>query len=210
MPKVIAVLNPKGGSGKTTLSTHLATAFHLAREDVLLVDTDPQGSARDWKAAGESSLPVVGMDRATIDKDLAAIQDRYEWIVLDGGAKLEKSQAGAIKAADLVLIPIQPSPYDVWACAPLIDAIQTRQQLLEGRPACAFVLTRVKRNTIAAREVAKTLEEMGIELLHGSIHDRTIFVTAAAEGRTALELEPDGNAAFEIKRVVKQVREAFA
>ncbi|KLB50461.1 peptide transporter, partial [Xanthomonas euvesicatoria] len=75
--KVIAVLNQKGGSGKTTIATHLARALQLDGEDVLLVDSDPQGSARDWGAAKEDNpVTVVGIDRPTIDRDVKKVASK--------------------------------------------------------------------------------------------------------------------------------------
>lgn len=109
--KVIAVLNQKGGSGKTTIATHLARALQLDGADVLLVDSDPQGSARDWAAVREDQpVPVVGIDRPTIERDLKSVA-RKDYVVIDG----------APQAADFVLIPVQPSPYDIWATADLVS-----------------------------------------------------------------------------------------
>jgi chromosome partitioning protein len=84
MSKIIAVLNQKGGAGKTTLSTNLARALQLAGDKVLLVDSDPQGSSRDWNAAGNGDLlPVVGLDRSTLAKDIQAIQDNQDWLIIE-------------------------------------------------------------------------------------------------------------------------------
>jgi len=87
--QVIAVLNQKGGSGKTTIATHLARALQLDGHDILLVDSDPQGSARDWAAVREDQLvPVVGLDRPTIDRDLKSIA-RKEYVVIDGAPQAQ-------------------------------------------------------------------------------------------------------------------------
>ena len=87
---VISVLNPKGGSGKTTLTTNLAQALHLRVSKVLIVDSDPQGSARDWHAASEANpLPLVSLDRANNIKTLSSMVGSYDHIVLDGAAKME-------------------------------------------------------------------------------------------------------------------------
>jgi chromosome partitioning protein len=84
MMRVIAVLNQKGGAGKTTIATHLARALQLDGADVLLVDSDPQGSARDWAAVREDQpVPVVGLDRPTIERDLKSIAQK-DYVIIDG------------------------------------------------------------------------------------------------------------------------------
>lgn len=216
MANIISVMNPKGGVGKTTLSIHLARALALAGDSVLLVDSDPQGSARDWneeagsEGRGGAGFPVVAIDRPTLDKDLPPLAASYQWVIIDGAAKLEKMIAAAMKVSDLVLIPIQPSPLDVWACAPLIEAIQARHTVTDGRPTTAFQINRAKKGTSLAREVADAIKEYGFPVLNGMIHDRTGFARSLANGSTVLDDEPDGAAAFEIRHLVKQLREAFA
>jgi chromosome partitioning protein len=211
MPNVIAVLNPKGGSGKTTLSVNLARALHNSGEKVLLVDSDRQGSARDWNEAGEGKggFPVVGLDRPTLDKDVPALGDSYGWVLIDGAAKLEKMIASAVKAADLVLIPGQPSPLDIWACDSLVEMIQARQLVTDGIPSAAFVVSRAKKGTVLARDVADAISEYGFPILHGAVHDRTVFAKSMIDGSTVYDEDPEGNAAFEINHLLKQIVEAF-
>lgn len=100
--KVIAVLNQKGGSGKTTIATHLARALQLQGSSVLLVDSDKQGSARDWSAVNESNpVTVIGLDRPTLDRDLKNISDK-DFVVIDGSPQATDLAVSAIKAADFV------------------------------------------------------------------------------------------------------------
>ena len=211
MPNVVAILNPKGGCGKTTLAAHLARALHLKGQTVLLADADAQGSARDWHTAGDgkAGFPVIGMDRPTLDRDLISLGAPYQWVFIDGAAKLEKMSAAAVKAADLVLIPIQPSPLDIWACDPLVEMIQARQKVTDGTPAAAFVITRSKKGTLLAREVADAIKIYGFPILQGAIYDRTIFARSMADGSTAMDDEPAGPAAWEIHHLLKQIQEAF-
>ena len=93
--KTIAILNQKGGSGKTTISINMAEALRRQGKNVVLVDSDPQGSARDWSAAAEGApFPVVGIDRPTIDRDIKAISDR-DFIIIDGAPQIANLAASA-------------------------------------------------------------------------------------------------------------------
>jgi len=123
---IIAVLNQKGGVGKTTLAVHIAAGLALRGHKVLLVDADPQGSARDWAAARVNALlfPVVGLDRPTLHRDLPQLAKDYEHVVIDGPPRVTDLTRSAMLAAELVVIPVQPSPYDVWACADVVAIIK--------------------------------------------------------------------------------------
>ena len=97
--KVIAVLNQKGGSGKTTIATHLARALQLDGADVLLVDSDPQGSARDWAAVRDDQpVPVVGIDRPTIERDIKNIAQK-DIVVIDGAPQVHSLAVSAIASS---------------------------------------------------------------------------------------------------------------
>jgi chromosome partitioning protein len=113
---IISIINEKGGVGKTTLTTNLAAAYQRMGKTVLLVDSDPQGSLRDWHAAaGENNThpPVVAMDRAVQFKDLAGLAANYDIVLIDGAPSVQELAVAAIKASHVVLIPVQPSPYDL-------------------------------------------------------------------------------------------------
>lgn len=114
---------------------------------------------------------MIGLDRPTLDRDLISLGVPYQWVFIDGAAKLEKMIAAAVKAADLVRITIQPSPLDIWACDPLVEMIQARQTVTDGSPAAAFVVTRAKTGTLLAREVADAIKTYGFPILQGSIYN---------------------------------------
>ncbi|BAY14238.1 ParA family partition ATPase [Calothrix sp. NIES-2098] len=205
MPTVIAVLNQKGGSGKTTIATNLAHALQRDEYKVLLVDSDPQGSTRDWNEAnGGSIIPVVGLDRETLAKDLQAISHGYDWIVIDGAPQIAKLSAAAVKTADLVLIPVQPSPYDIWACADLVDIIAARWEVTEGKPKAVFVISRAIKNTKLSTEITNALEDYSLPVLKAGTTQRVAYPTTAAEGLTVFN-EPNSDAAKEIDSLKKEV-----
>lgn len=202
----IAVLNQKGGSGKTTIATNLAHAFVLDGDKVLLVDSDPQGSARDWHQANDGEIfPVVGIDRETLPKDLPAISKGYDWIILDGAPQLAKMAAAAVKTADFVLIPVQPSPYDVWAAADLVEIVKTRQAITDGRLKAAFVVSRAIVNTRLSREVVEALDAYGLPVLDARTTQRVLYSDSASSGQTVF-VQPEGPAAQEISALRDEIK----
>jgi len=123
--QAIALLNQKGGVGKSTLATNLAACFALAGDPVLYIDADQQGSGLDWSAARQRKplFQVVGLPKPTIHRDLPGLAAPYRWTFIDGPPRVHEVARSAIMAADLVIIPVQPSPYDVWSAKEITDLI---------------------------------------------------------------------------------------
>jgi len=204
---IISVLNQKGGSGKTTIATNVAHALSLEGEKVLLVDSDPQGSARDWSEANEGELlPVVGLDRETLAKDLLRISEGYQWVIVDGAPQLARMAAAAVKVSDMVLIPVQPSPYDVWATADLVEIIKARQEVANGSPKAAFVISRAIKNTKLGKEIGSALSEYEIPILKSVITQLVVYPTTASKGLSVLH-GADTTAIAEIKRLLTEIKD---
>ena len=151
---IVGVLNQKGGVGKTTLAVNLAAAFARRRKRVLLVDADPQASALAWSSLREAGplFPVVGMATRTLHRDLPALARDYDVVVIDGAPRVNELARAAILASDLVLIPIQPSPFDIWASADTVRLVREAQQFRPGVRA-AFVVNRRIAKTVIGRDV---------------------------------------------------------
>jgi len=207
--KVIAVLNQKGGAGKTTIATHLARAIQLDGQDVLLVDSDPQGSARDWAAVREDQpVTVVGIDRPTIERDLKNLAKK-DVVVIDGAPQAADLAVSAIKAADFVLIPVQPSPYDIWATADLVELVKQRIEITDGRLRAAFVVSRAIKGTKIGAEVSAALEGYDLPVLSTRVIQRVVYPGTAASGSTVLDAEPTGDAAAEIRALAAEIMAAL-
>ena len=207
---IIALLNQKGGVGKTTLATHLAGEFARDGETVMVIDADPQGSALDWsQRRKESTYPrmfgVVGLARETLHLEAPEIARTVDHVIIDGPPRVTALTRSALLAADLVLIPVQPSPYDVWASMEMIDLLG---EALVYRPMlrAAFVVNRSVVRTIIGREARTALGAQRITPLATEIHQRIVFAESVAAGRLAWELEPDSVAADEIAALALEVK----
>jgi len=205
--RVVALLNQKGGSCKTTTATNLARALQMDGADVLLVDSDPQGSARDWAAVREDQpVTVVGIDRPTIERDLKHIAKK-DIVVIDGAPQAADLAVSALKAADLVLIPVQPSPYDIWATSDLVDLVKQRMEITEGRLQAAFVVTRAIKGTRIGAEVTEALAGYELPVLESRITQRVIYPVSATAGTTVLEAEPNSDAATEVRALASEIKQ---
>lgn len=199
---VLALLNQKGGVGKTTLSVHLATSLADGHK-VLLVDADPQGSALDWSAQRENEgapakFPVIGLPKETLHREIAPISLDYEWVVIDGPPRVNKIARSAIVASDFVIIPVQPSPFDIWA-AEDVEEIIDECAALKPNLLTRFLVNRLILNTTLGKEVQDELAKRPFSTFQTAIRNRTEYAKAARHGMTALETEPHGPAAAEIQ-----------
>jgi chromosome partitioning protein len=206
---IIAFLNQKGGVGKTTLAMHLAAELTLSRYQVMVIDADPQGSALDWSQARQrAGLPrlfgVVGIPRETLHQEVPAIAKIVDHVVIDGPPRVTALARSAILAADVVLIPVQPSPYDVWACTDIV-ALVREARIYKPKLRAAFVISRRVGRTIIGREVATALEQFDLPILNGAISQRIAFAESAINGQLVRELNRVGAAQAEVATLMLDV-----
>lgn len=208
--KILSVINEKGGSGKSTVATNLATALHRAGHRVVLVDADPQGTARDWRDAspeGADLPPVVGIDRAAILKNSLATLSGNDFLVIDAPAKANEMAQAIVGASHVALIVIQPSGADLWASAATVKMIHAKRDLGGGIDA-AFLVNRASQFTRLSKEVtAGGWNEYGLDQLDTTLGNRVAYAQALTDGLSVYDLA-DGQAKAEIDFVVKELKEA--
>ena len=204
--KTIVIANQKGGSGKSTVTVHLAAAAeHAGHGPVVISDTDPQGTAGDWfnqrkKADLNRPLyaPLAMSDLA--DKIHSLGEAGASYLFIDTAPSIGSVNADLFALADLVLIPLNPTPADLRA---LVKGLPLVKQ--SGKP-FTFVLSRVRANLRNNEGAAIALEALGL-VLSTRMHERVIYAEAFAHGKTALEIDPKGVAAKEVSALWLAVKQ---
>ena len=210
---IVALLNQKGGVGKTTLALHLAGAGAAQGRRVLVVDADPQGSALDWSEQRSREglarlFGVLGLARETLHRELPEIARDADRVIVDGPPRVTGLARSALLAADLVLVPATPSAFDGWASAEMLMLI-AEARLFRPDLDARMVLNRCAARTVIARETMAALAEQEPPALFARIGQRVVFAEAAGSGRLVGELSPDGVAAREVAALAAEV-EALA
>src|SRR5204863_3230853 len=156
---------------------------------VLLVDADPQGSTLAWSSLREAEplFPVIGMAKPTLHRELPALAKGHDVVVIDGAPRVNELARAAMLASDLVLIPVQPSPYDVWASADTVRLVREARQFRSTIRA-AFLINRRIARTAIGRDVASALAEFeDVPVLSAALGQRIIFAESAAQGLSVIE-----------------------
>lgn len=208
----IALVNQKGGVGKTTLAVNLAGLLSFAEGSrVLYIDCDPQGSALDWAHAREEELPfvMIGLPRPVVHKEIDKLAQDYTHVIIDSPPSVEAQAKSVIAAADIVLIPVQPSPYDVWASQSTVDLVEDIAVIKE-KLISLFVVNRRIVGTAVGRDVTEALQEFSIPTAQSQVHQRVVFAESAARGKTVAEVDPRSAASREILALCNEVTAALS
>jgi len=202
---IYAFLNQKGGVGKTTLSIHTAAELSRQNRRLLLIDADPQGSALAWANCREKpTFTVVGMPKASIHKEIHLLAKDYDDIVIDGPPRIAELARSILLAADLVVIPLLPSPLDVWAAAETVDLVR-EAQIYKPDLKCCLVVNRKIGKTAIGRDVRQALKELDVTVLEADIAQRVAFAESLAVGATVTQHD-DRKGAKEIRLLVDELR----
>ena len=206
--KIIAIVNEKGGTGKSTISTNLATALHRRGSKVVLIDADPQGTARDWREGspeGANLPPVIALDRPQMLNSISALDADY--VVIDGPAKAEAMAAAIVRIAHVALLVIQPSGADLWASAATVKLIRSKLDV-GGTIDAAFLVNRTSGVSKLSRlEKEGSWNEYEIDQLSSTIGNRVAFAQALTDGLSVYD-KADAQAKTEIDSVINEMESA--
>jgi chromosome partitioning protein len=188
--RIIAVVNQKGGSGKTTVSMQLAGTLGRRKSKVLVVDADPQGTATRWAASAEDGRPfpasVAGLSAANekVHREVKKFIEDYHYIIIDCPPAADSAvPQSALLIADLALVPIIPSPLDLWAAVGIRKVIETVADLNPNLQA-RLVVNQSQPNTSLAKDAMHILPEFGISLCKSCLGQRTVYRQSAVFGQT--------------------------
>ena len=206
-PRVLAVINQKGGAGKTTLAMNLAAG--LARQaPTVVVDLDPQASALQWAGAGTQpfAAPVKQLagrwDAAALRRSFKA----YAHVVLDCPPSLDGAASSqALRAADLALVPVLPSPVDLWASLRLPQEVEAARSVNPGLRAW-LVLNQIEQRSALSAAMQHALAGFGLPLLRAVVRRRAVYRAAALDGVSVFQMGARGQAAAdEIQAIIEEL-----
>jgi chromosome partitioning protein len=206
---VVALISNKGGAGKTTLAMNLAAGLRHRGEDAVVIDADPQGSSSQWArvamANDEEAVDVVpaGADLAV---DLRRLVDRFAHVLIDCPPSIAaKESRAALTLSDLALVPVLPSPLDLWATTRIADAVARAGRdnpELEAR----LVVNQLEPRTTLSRVLAGVLDELELTVLDASVRRRAVYRNCMLEGRTVYGAGARGrDAVAEMEQVLTEV-----
>ena len=199
--RVLAMASQKGGSGKTTLSGHLAVQAQLAGAGpVVLIDIDPQGSLADWWNERQTEFPAFAQTtvaRLSGDLDLLR-QQGFKLAVIDTPPAITMAIQSVINVAELVVIPTRPSPHDLRAVGATVDLCDRA-----GKP-LIFVVNGATPKAKITYEAAVALSQHGT-VAPVTIHHRTEFAASMIDGRTVMEVDPHGRSAEEVTELWRYI-----
>lgn len=200
--RVIVIASQKGGAGKSTLSAHIAVqAVREGQKGVMLIDTDPQGSLTAWHEARRAEEPGrLELEFDAIPAGLQVLRERGAGlVVIDTAPSRSESNRALFRLADLVVIPVRPSPADLWAVSATVE------QLKADNVPFVFVLNAIKSAASITAQAAAALSHHG-RVAQTFVADRTAYAAAMVDGSAAQELQPRGPAAREMAELLANIK----
>lgn len=204
---VIAFVGNKGGVGKTTLTVNFASGLAL-KNKVVIIDSDPQGSSLQWYDMSEN--PRDNLQVIPVEDDLVAqlksLKSTYQHIVIDCPPYVQSPQTSAVlKVVDMALIPVQPSPMDLWATVHIEKVVDEARQTNSNLDVL-LIINQLELRTTFSRVMRDALSEIQFSVAKTSIRRRAIYRNSALEGKSVFDMKSQGlKAAEELQELIKEV-----
>lgn len=205
MAIIITIAQQKGGVGKSTISAHLAVVFSQSRMRVALIDIDPQGSSYSWynirkEKFGEdyTGFTFVKANGLRLSNELTHLKAAHDLVIIDSPPHTEAESRAAIRAADLVIVPVQPSPTDIWAMSATIELVKKENKQF------SILLNRYTPGSRIAKELDT---EIPAERFMSHLGNRVAFASSMYSGKCVTESDPTSIAAKEVKNLAKEIKQ---
>ncbi len=204
---IISVLNIKGGVGKTTLAVNIAVALHQEGNKVLIIDTDAQGSALAWQAQREmDDVMLISLPNAAVlRKQALRLAQEYDVVIIDGSPSVDTLAAVSIALSDLILLPVGPSPLDIWASSKMVMKIEEAQAVNPAIKA-SFVINKFNGRTLLSKETEGVLKEYPLDMMATKLGSRVAYADTMTQGLSVIEWH-DQKAKEEIYAISNEINQ---
>jgi chromosome partitioning protein len=202
---IISLVNQKGGVGKTTVAVNLASGLAESDHRILIVDADTQGSVIQWQSiADRKEFDVLHLPSPQIKKEIKSLRRRYDHIIIDSPPAIEDITRTVIEVTNLALIPIAPSPLDIWSSQETIMLIETLKKRYRKLSARILIYRKIP-GTRLGKEAREAMQSYNLDILSSEISQRIVFVEAMIAGLSVLQFAPKSIAAEEIRSLCKEI-----
>ena len=209
--RVISITQQKGGTGKTTIAAHLAVTFAAQGKRVAILDVDPQGSLGEWFEARERAL---GADKAGISfrtasgwgakREAKSLAQDHAIVIIDTPPKSDLEARHAVDAANLVVVPVQPTPVDLWATE------ATLAMIARGGKRPLLILNRVPSRAALTAQMLRVIETLGPAAAETQLGNRIAFAECMGRGSTVNETDPANKGAAEVEALAGEIARRLA
>ena len=204
---IIGFLNQKGGVGKTTTAINIATSLIRRNKNLLYIDADPQGSAIQWHAVeGNNAFEILHYPEPILKVDIQELSKNYEYIIIDAPPAIGDITESILSISNLTIIPLSPSPLDLWSCQStleMIEEIQSERPGMEVR----LLINRKIQGTRVGRDAREAVEKFDAEVLNTELCQRVAFIDAMTSGVSVMQYAPNSKAAFEIEQLCDEIEQ---
>jgi chromosome partitioning protein len=202
---IISVVNQKGGVGKTTIAINLAAMLRRNNFNLVLLDTDPQGSAIQWHDVEDNqAVEVIHHPDSVLPADVEALLQNYEHIVIDAPPAIGDITRSVLAVSDLAIVPLSPSPLDIWSCWGTLEMISEVQHDNADLKAQLLVSRKIP-GTRVGREAREAMEVFETEIFQTELCQRVAYVDSMTSGVSVMQYAPGSKAMREIEGLFEEI-----